>query len=434
MFYRVVLLLICASVSPCWAQFAPDAGPSKTGDAAVYQKIEELRRAVAGLRIDGRDHDWRAVPQFGDVRGDAGEDSRRDIVAAAIAPTKDYLAILLRTAAKPSTERWVFYFQVDMFGNTDNDFRIEVESPERVNIRLFGPDMQLGEPRKLPDAKVAIRDVVELRIPYREIAAALPEDQAELVSGPKARPWVRVQTQTWDAGAQRQADFGPAAASFRLIQTPYPLDVALPQRPCKPWAIDLPVRGEWFVSQTAFGRFSHRDLWAYDMIVVDAGGYQSNPPDSKTSADYYAWDRPVSTPVAGRVHRARSNAADIPAGEPPQADTPSNEVLIDVGERYGLNLLHFKQGSLKVNRGDQVRVGQQIGLVGNSGFSRAPHLHVALWHKNKTVPLAFRNVRVGLNLGPHDPWAREFSAWEPRMGCFVESINARSSPRQSPAR
>ncbi len=177
MFCRVVLLLTCMGASPCWAQFAPDATTSKQANSAVYQKIDELRRAMAGLRIDGRDHDWKAVPQFGDLRDDAGADRHRDIVAAAIAPTKDYLALMLRTAAKPSTERWAFYFEVDMFGTTDNDFRIEVESPERVNIRLFGPDMQPGEPRKMLDAKVAIRDVVELRIPYQE---ALNEPSAAL--------------------------------------------------------------------------------------------------------------------------------------------------------------------------------------------------------------------------------------------------------------
>ncbi len=422
MFCRVLSLLICTGAVPCWAQFATDAIPLKRDDAVVYRKIDELRRATAGLRIDGRDRDWRGVPKFGDVRGDAGEDSRRDIVAVAIALTKDHLALLLRTAAEPSTERWVFYFQVDMFGTTDNDFRIEVESPQRApGIRLFDPDMQLGEPRKLLDAKVAARDVLELRVPYREIAAALPEDQAELVNGPKARPWVRVQAQTWNAESQQWADFGPAVAGFRLIQTPYPLDVALPQRPYKPWAVDLPVRGEWFVSQAAFGRFSHQDIWAYDLVIVDETGRQSKPPDSKKNADYYAWEQPVSTPVAGLIHRVRSDAEDVPAGEPPRSGAPPNEVLIDAGERYGLNLLHLKQGSLKVKRGDRVRVGQGIGLVGNSGFSRTPHLHVALWHRDKTVPLAFRNVRVGLNPGPHDPWAREFSAWEPREGYFVET-------------
>ena len=43
--------------------------------------------------------------------------------------------------------------------------------------------------------------------------------------------------------------------------------------------------------------------------------------------------------------------------------------------RYAM-YAHLQPGSIKVhNRGDRVKVGQAIGLVGNTGNSVAPHLH-----------------------------------------------------------
>ncbi len=45
-----------------------------------------------------------------------------------------------------------------------------------------------------------------------------------------------------------------------------------------------------------------------------------------------------------------------------------------------------------------------------------------------TVPIRFSDVRVGLNLGPKDPWTRELKVWEPREGYFVETTDRQSPP------
>ncbi len=39
-------------------------------------------------------------------------------------------------------------------------------------------------------------------------------------------------------------------------------------------------------------------------------------------------------------------------------------------------LAHMKQGSVRVAEGDEVRVGEVLGVVGNSGASGEPHLHI----------------------------------------------------------
>jgi len=71
-------------------------------------------------------------------------------------------------------------------------------------------------------------------------------------------------------------------------------------------------------------------------------------------------NRPLSGVMAARM------ALDTIAG---------NYVLLDVGGAY-LLYGHLQPGSLQVEVGEQVRRGQTLARVGNSGRSDGPHLHV----------------------------------------------------------
>jgi biotin carboxyl carrier protein len=52
-----------------------------------------------------------------------------------------------------------------------------------------------------------------------------------------------------------------------------------------------------------------------------------------------------------------------------------NHVIIDIGGGYYAFYAHLKPGSLRVKKGDTVKRGQVVGLVGNTGNSTEPHLH-----------------------------------------------------------
>ena len=53
-------------------------------------------------------------------------------------------------------------------------------------------------------------------------------------------------------------------------------------------------------------------------------------------------------------------------------------MLIEVADGEYLLIAHMQPGSLTVAVGDVVESGKQIGLVGNSGNTSGPHIHIHL--------------------------------------------------------
>ena len=52
-----------------------------------------------------------------------------------------------------------------------------------------------------------------------------------------------------------------------------------------------------------------------------------------------------------------------------------NHVLLRCGA-VDILLAHFRQGSVRVNPGQRVSLGDILGEAGNSGNTSAPHLHI----------------------------------------------------------
>jgi murein DD-endopeptidase MepM/ murein hydrolase activator NlpD len=67
-----------------------------------------------------------------------------------------------------------------------------------------------------------------------------------------------------------------------------------------------------------------------------------------------------------------------------------NYVLLDIGNGRFAFYAHLQPQSLKVKVGDKVKLGQTLGLVGNSGNSDLPHLHFHI--VNAASPLAAEGV------------------------------------------
>jgi murein DD-endopeptidase MepM/ murein hydrolase activator NlpD len=70
---------------------------------------------------------------------------------------------------------------------------------------------------------------------------------------------------------------------------------------------------------------------------------------------------------------------NVPANHAPSGMTldtmGGNLVVLDLGKDLYAFYSHLQPGSIRVKPDDRVRVGQVLGLVGNSGNGNAPHLH-----------------------------------------------------------
>ncbi len=93
-----------------------------------------------------------------------------------------------------------------------------------------------------------------------------------------------------------------------------------------------------------------------------------------------------------------------------------HHVFIQHGERYMTKYLHFSKR--KVKRGQRVKQGQTIGLVGSTGMSQAPHLHYEF-----LVNGVHRNSRT-VSLPKAKPIAKkEKSAFEKQTESLVSRLD-----------
>lgn len=158
--------------------------------------------------------------------------------------------------------------------------------------------------------------------------------------------------------------------------------------------IHLPFSGEWTVWQGFEGKWTHKGAWkyAYDFIITDAEGKSYSGTGDKLG-DYYAFRKPVLSPVRGRVVKVVSDLPDNPVGKVDKENSWGNLVVIYDERGFYVELSHFAQNSVKVKEGDWVEVGSFLGLCGNSGYSPQPHIHVQVqttYEPNSpTLPFSF---------------------------------------------
>ena len=133
----------------------------------------------------------------------------------------------------------------------------------------------------------------------------------------------------------------------------------------------LPLDGHLYLAQ----RF------AIDWERVDRTGRVFTG-DPKSVRSYRIYDEPVFAVADGTVIAARNDLGDQSPGRLPEGlpldEADGNFAIIDLGNDVYALYAHMRRGSVMVSAGQGVHRGQQIGNVGNSGNTQAPHLHFQL--------------------------------------------------------
>ncbi len=123
--------------------------------------------------------------------------------------------------------------------------------------------------------------------------------------------------------------------------------------------------------------------------------------------DYLIWGRPLYALADAKIVRCyRTRADNAVPGE--KTSGGGNTLILDLGNGTFAAYYHLQQYSIpkklcphEGKKGKNVKEGQRLGLVGNSGHSSAPHFHGHLTDgpgpdnpAERGLPLRFRNISV----------------------------------------
>ena len=91
----------------------------------------------------------------------------------------------------------------------------------------------------------------------------------------------------------------------------------------------------------------------------------------------------------GKVKAVRDGMQDRLYKKNQEADIKGREcgngLVLSHGHGWETQYCHMLKGSLTVKKGDQVLRGQKLGLVGLSGKTAFPHVHMTVRYKRKTI-------------------------------------------------
>ena len=129
------------------------------------------------------------------------------------------------------------------------------------------------------------------------------------------------------------------------------------------------------------GTYVTPEIFAIDWIrVVDGTVYTGNGSELGDWRGTYG--APLYAVADGTVVVAVDGRPDIAPGASPLLSAPEdftgNEVVLKIAPGQYAVYFHLERGSVRVRVGQRVRRGQQIGALGNSGNSTAPHLHFGI--------------------------------------------------------
>jgi murein DD-endopeptidase MepM/ murein hydrolase activator NlpD len=138
--------------------------------------------------------------------------------------------------------------------------------------------------------------------------------------------------------------------------------------------------------------------WAYDLLVAKDG--KTHRGDGTNYEDYYCYGLPVLAPADGEVVAVLDGMRDTPLHSPGVVlPAGGNQIVLRVDPGQYLFLCHLQRGSIQVKEKDKVTKGQKLSIVGNTGNTSEPHLHIHLQDSadlnfGEGIPLYFHGYRV----------------------------------------
>src|SRR5690625_4028570 len=129
---------------------------------------------------------------------------------------------------------------------------------------------------------------------------------------------------------------------------------------------------------------------ALDIVQLNKFGVRTAGIYPEKLDSYKIYGAKLVSPCSGEIIESRSHMPDLHPPETKPAHPEGNYVEIKC-QQDNANVLiaHMQEDSLTVETGNQVKTGETIGLVGNSGNTTEPHLHIHAEKNGQGVPIEF---------------------------------------------
>jgi hypothetical protein len=175
--------------------------------------------------------------------------------------------------------------------------------------------------------------------------------------------------------------------------------------------------GVWLAGDGAANNTNHRraitaidghiysaERFAMDWIKVGPNG-DSRHDGSTRNDNWWGWGEPVLAVAEGEITEVVDGIPDnVPRVLPPVTldNIAGNHVIVKIAPNRYVTYAHLQNGSIQVRLHERVHAGDALGLLGNSGNTTGPHLHMQVTDRNSVleaegVPFVFEKFTY---LGP----------------------------------
>jgi murein DD-endopeptidase MepM/ murein hydrolase activator NlpD len=153
----------------------------------------------------------------------------------------------------------------------------------------------------------------------------------------------------------------------------------------------LPLKGTFLVyGNNRSDAVTHAGLnrFCFDFMGSDSQGNLQKPGAvfPGKNSDYYGFGASLYSPVDGLVEDVVDLYEDVtPRAEAMLGD--GNSVTIKDASGYHYLFAHIKKGSARVAKGQEVKAGDVLAELGNTGYTAYPHFHFGVYTPDWRVSL-----------------------------------------------
>jgi hypothetical protein len=107
----------------------------------------------------------------------------------------------------------------------------------------------------------------------------------------------------------------------------------------------------------------------------------------ESNEDWYGWGADVLSPCSCKVIRVHVNTIVNTPGE--TGTPPASFVLLRRADGVMFVVAHL--ADIEVKELDEIRAGKKLGVIGNNGYARSPHIHIGAFQGTTPLRIVFDN-------------------------------------------